>query len=73
MAKKEAKARVKINRLLERAGWHFGIPNGERANIEVESSVKDLKSPGDNFEKVQRGFVDYTLLDKDYFLLHCPP
>jgi len=35
MPTKEAAARIKINRLLEAAGWHFFPDNGATANIRV--------------------------------------
>lgn len=54
---KEAKARLKINRLLEEKGWRLlDTPDG-KANVEVETNVK-LKDLGDNFEGVKEGFVD---------------
>ena len=35
----EATARIKINRLLERAGWHF-FPDGDKpANIRLEQGT----------------------------------
>ncbi len=40
---KEAKARIKINKLLEQAGWRF-FDNGKgRANISLEPNVKLTK------------------------------
>lgn len=63
---KEAKARIKINALLEKAGWRFfSSPEGP-ATIIVEPSVK-IEDAGDNFEKVKKGYVDYLLLDNDGF------
>jgi len=40
MAEKEAKARIKINQLLEEAGWHFFDDESESANIVLEPHVK---------------------------------
>jgi len=40
MPAKEAQARIKINRLLELAGWRFFDDGGGRANIALEPSVK---------------------------------
>ncbi len=70
---KEATARIKINKLLEAAGWRF-FPDGEEpANIRLEPSVKikgtDLDALGDNFEKAGKGFVDFLLLDAKGFPL----
>jgi len=56
---KEAKARLKINKLLEDAGWRLIDEDGRRANVEVETKV-DL---GDDFENAHNGYTDYQLLD----------
>ena len=67
----EAKARIKINKLLEEAGWHFFEEEGKPANIVLESSAKitskQLDEFGDDFEKVSNGFIDYLLLDDKGF------
>lgn len=43
MTHKEATVRIKINRLLEEAGWGF-LPDGhEPAIIELERTVKDSR------------------------------
>jgi type I restriction enzyme R subunit len=73
MANKEATARIKINKLLEAAGWHF-LPEGSTpANICLEPSVtiksSDLNDLGDNFEKTGKGFIDFLLLDTKGFPL----
>ena len=65
---KEALARIKINKLLEEAGWRFfDTPEG-KANIQLEPNVKlqqsDIDAMGENFEKTKNGFVDYLLLDE---------
>ncbi len=70
---KEAAARIKINKLLEEAGWRF-FPEGETpANIQLEPSVKiktmDLDAFGENFENSIKGFVDFLLLDSKGFPL----
>ena len=46
---KEAKARIKINKLLEEAGWRFENSKDGKANIRLEASVKFLDG-GDDFE-----------------------
>lgn len=65
---KEAKARIKINKLLEDAGWRFFDDENGYANIQVEHNVKITKSKinalGENFEKIKNGFVDFLLLDE---------
>jgi type I restriction enzyme R subunit len=68
---KEATARVKINKLLEAAGWRF-FPEGKLpANIQLEPSVtiktSDLDAIGDDFEKTKKGFIDFLLLDSKGF------
>ena len=67
----EATARIKINRLLEKAGWRF-FPEGDGpANVQLEAGValkqSDLDGLGDDFEKTSTGFVDYLLLDERGF------
>ncbi len=37
---KEAKARLKINSLLEESGWRFFEKDGKPANVQVETNVK---------------------------------
>lgn len=70
---KEVTARIKINKLLEAAGWRF-FPEGDApANIRLEPSVAispaDLESLGENLEKTKRGFVDFLMLDAKGFPL----
>ena len=68
---KEATARIKINKLLEAAGWRFFADGNKPANIGLEPSVKikasDLDALGDNFEKTSKGFIDFLLLDAKGF------
>ncbi len=64
MSKKEAAARLKINKLLEEAGWYLLDSNEHRANVYVESHIK-LEDQGDDFENTKGGFIDYLLLGKD--------
>src|SRR3990167_5568298 len=70
---KEATARIKINKLLEAAGWRFFPEDNAPANIRLEPSVTikstDLDALGDNFEKTKKGFVDFLLLDAKGFPL----
>jgi len=73
MPDKEATARIKINKLLEAAGWRF-FPDGTApANIRLESSIAiqpvALDALGSDFEKAERGFVDFLLLDARGFPL----
>jgi len=67
MNNKEAAARIKINKLLEEAGWRFFDSKGKKANIQLEKNVKitqtQLDELGEDFEKSKQGFIDYLLLD----------
>jgi len=67
MSAKEAKARIKINKLLEAAGWRFFDDETGPANIQLEPTVhltpQALNALGDNFEKLKRGAIDFLLLD----------
>ena len=71
MSDKEAIARIKINKLLEAAGWRFFADGNKPANIRLEPSViiksSDLDALGDNFEKTNKGFIDFLLLDAKGF------
>lgn len=68
MAKKEASARLKINKLLEESGWRLFNDENGRANVDVETRLNpedkiNLHHAGDDFENVKGGFIDYLLLD----------
>ena len=71
MPDKEATARIKINKLLEAAGWRFFAEGDKAANIRLEPSVSikttDLDALGENFEKTSKGFIDFLLLDARSF------
>ena len=73
MSNKEATARIKINKLLEAAGWRFFQEGDASANIRLEPGVTikstDLDALGANFEKSSKGFVDFLLLDAKCFPL----
>lgn len=68
---KEAKARLKINKLLEEAGWRFFDDEKGQANIQLEPNVKlsqkDIDAFGDDFETTKNGFIDFLLLDDKGF------
>lgn len=59
---KEASARIKINKLLESAGWNF------EKNIKLEAGVSP-DAAGDDYENTAKGYVDYLLLDDKGFPL----
>ncbi|MCF6313225.1 MAG: DEAD/DEAH box helicase family protein [Verrucomicrobiales bacterium] len=73
MSAKEATARIKINHLLEAAGWRFFDDETGAANICLEPKVKvtsqALNELGENFEESSRGFIDFLLLDSKGFPL----
>ena len=67
---REAKARLKVNKLLEKAGWRFFDDKKGQANIQLEQNVKisqkDIDSLGDDFETTD-GYIDFLLLDDNGF------
>ena len=69
----EATARIKINNLLEAAGWRFFADGNKPANICLETGVtikaSDLDFLGNDFEKTSTGFIDFLLLDAKGFPL----
>jgi type I restriction enzyme R subunit len=68
---KEATARIKINKLLEGAGWRFFADSKGPPNIQLEPSVALTKNAlddlGENFEKASKGFIDFLLLNERGF------
>lgn len=68
---KEATARIKINKLLEMAGWRFFAEGKLPANIQLEPSItiktQDLDALGEDFEKSSKGFIDFLLLNEKGF------
>lgn len=73
MINKEATARIKINKLLEEAGWRFFSEGSSAANIRLEAGAtlksSDLDALGDDFEMASKGFIDFLLLDSRGFPL----
>jgi len=73
MAAKEARARIKLNKLLEESGWRFFDGAHGKANIVLEPKVKLTKAVidalGENFEATSNGFIDFLLLDESGFPL----
>ena len=61
---KEARARIKINKLLEDSGWRFEVDINGPANIQLEPGVT-LSELGEDFENISKGYIDFLLLDKD--------
>lgn len=68
---KEAAARIRINKLLEAAGWRFFADPTGPANILLEPTVQltsnALDALGENFEKTSKGFIDFLLLNEKGF------
>jgi len=67
--KNEAHARIKINKLLEEAGWRFFDTKHGQANILLENHVKitqtELDAWGNDFEKIKSGSLDFLLVDNN--------
>lgn len=70
---KEAKARIKINKLLEDSGWRLLDSVEGKANVLFENNIKITKEGidalGENFEKISNGFIDFLLIDDRGFPL----
>ncbi len=69
MSKNEAHARIKINQLLEEAGWRF-FDNAEgQANILLENHVRitqnEIDAWGNDYEKTKNGSLDFLLVDSN--------
>lgn len=60
----EAKARIKINRLLEDANWRLVDTETEKANVDLEYTTKIKRD-----DKFKTGVLDYLLLDSKGFPL----
>ncbi|HCN82397.1 MAG TPA: restriction endonuclease subunit R [Sphingobacteriaceae bacterium] len=67
--KNEAHARIKINHLLEQAGWRFFDNEQGPANILLENHVKitqkQVDAWGNDFEKTKNGSLDFLLVDSN--------
>ena len=67
---KEAAARIKINRLLENAGWRFFADANGPANIQLEPGVtvktQDLDAIGEDFEKAGKSIPALKTYFKAY-------
>jgi len=73
MTAKEAQARIKINKLLEAAGWRFFDDTQGLANVVLEPNVKltqgQIDALGNDFDAISKGFIDFLLLDEQGFPL----
>lgn len=66
---KEAQARIKINKLLEEAGWNLLDDEKHKANVVLEGKTKltasIIEDSGVNYERTKNGFMDFLMLDVD--------
>jgi len=71
MAKKEAAARIKIDKQLEEAGWRFFDDEKGKASVQLETGTKitreQLDDLGNDYENVSQGYLDYLLIGADGF------
>ncbi|TSC54985.1 MAG: type I restriction enzyme, R subunit [Parcubacteria group bacterium LiPW_30] len=68
MNNKEAKARIRINSLLQQSGWRFFDDENSKANIALNKlSKKSVDELGNDFEKTKNNFTDFLLLDEKGF------
>src|SRR5665648_164882 len=69
MLNNEAHARIKINKLLEEAGWRFFDNHEGKANILLENHVKitqlEVDAWGNDYEKIKSGSLDFLLVDSN--------
>jgi len=67
--KNEAHARIKINKLLEEAGWRFFDSEKGKANILLENHVKitqnEIDAWGHDYENTKNGSLDFLLVDSN--------
>ena len=67
MSEKEAKSRIKINKLLEESGWRFFDDDNGKANILLEKNIKITRRTidefGEDIENTGKGYVDFMLCD----------
>ena len=67
--KNEAHSRIKINKLLEEAGWRFFDNEEGKANILLENHVKITNEMvdawGNDYEEVKGGSLDFLLVDSN--------
>ena len=73
MPAKEAKARIKINKLLEDSLWRLIDDSNGITNVMLENNLKITHIVSDNmgedYEKTTNGYADYLLLDERGFPL----
>ena len=57
MSGTEAEARIKINKMLEEAGWRLCDDENGRKNVDLETATKVRRN-----ETERKGAIDYLLL-----------
>ena len=71
MSQKEAKARLKINKILEEADWRFFDKGNKYANIQVEPNVKMTRKQvdelGEDFEKLKEVSTKLEFTNEGWF------
>ncbi|MCH7612943.1 MAG: DEAD/DEAH box helicase family protein [Candidatus Marinimicrobia bacterium] len=71
MSGNEPLSRIKINKLLEEAGWRLNGDDNDNVKLEYEITITKKESDdfGNEIEKEHKGYVDYLLLDEKGFPL----
>ena len=64
MSGTEAEARIKINKMLEDAGWRLCDDENGKKNVDLETATKVRRN-----EQERKGAIDYLLLDSHNFPL----
>ena len=64
MSGTEAEARIKINKMLEEAGWRLCDDENGKKNVDLETATKVRRN-----EQERKGVIDYLLLDSHNFPL----
>ena len=64
MSGTEAEARIKINKMLEEAGWRLCDDENGKKNVDLETATKVRRN-----EQERKGAIDYLLLDSHNFPL----
>ena len=69
MSAKEAQARIKINQLLQDAGWRFFDTQDGPANILLENYIRitqlEIDAWGNDYDTIKGGSLDFLLVDSN--------
>ena len=63
MKNNEAKARIRIDQILKKAGWRLIDGDQGKANVGLEENIT-MNEQGEDFEKTKNGKADYLLYDE---------